>query len=201
MGLLSNDLKENGFSSGGGADNILDLKAVDGTKTTRFTILGNESKEGWECWGDGAEPGKRLCIRFAGKPTDSDIEERFEEKGGAVVVGGKNPTVPKRFMAFAVWNYEAERVQLLRFTQSSIAKPLIMYLQEEEVEAEPQTFDFVLSAKMGKEPRDKRFSIACLPGRRRKPDHNARIEEAWEKVQAAGFDLSRVYDGDVFKAA
>ena len=210
MPLLNNAMKAGGFSSGGGGGNYLSLKAIDGKNKTRFTILGDESLAGYECWVDGPN-GKGMPIRFADEPSPSDIEHRCSELK-AQVRGPEhnNPTTSKRFMAFAVWNYNAStddkgndvgKVQVLQFTQAGIGTPLIAYLSDEEIEAEPSTFDFVLSATVGAMPQDKRFQVAALPGRRRKPEVNAEIEESWDDAVATGFNLQRLLtNGDPFKA-
>ena len=210
MPLLSKELKQGGFSTSATAGNYLSLKAVDGKHKTRFTILGDDSLTGWECWVLGPN-GKQMPLRFADKPTQSDIEERCSEAGGKVKGPEYDqPTEAKRFMAFAVWTYNASvddkdneigKVQVLQFSQATIANPLIAYLSDEEIEAEPHIYDFVLSATVGAQPVDKRFSIAALPGRRRKAEVNKEVEAAWEAVQGEGFDLQRLLsNADPFKS-
>ena len=210
MPLLNNAMKAGGFSTGSGGGNYLSLKAVDGKNKTRFTILGNDSLAGYECWVDGPN-GKGMPIRFADEPSASDIEERCAEMKATIRgPGHKNPTEPKRFMAFSVWNYAASvddqgndvgKVQVLQFTQAGIGNPLVQYLSDEEIEAEPSTYDFVLSATVGAEPKEKRFQVAALPGRRRKPEVNAEVEEAWDDALTRGFNLQRLLtNGDPFKA-
>jgi hypothetical protein len=122
------------------------------------------------------------------------MAERATELGGKV-----RPDVkPKQFLAFAIWNYEVEKVQVFEFSQQSIANPLIATLSDEEVEAEPHLTDFKISASGS--GLEKRYQVVSLAGRRRKPAIDAPITEAWDKAKADGFDISvLVSGGDPFK--
>ena len=194
MPLLSKELKESGFAKASGGGNYLNPSSVAEGDKLRFTILGDDSLVGHQCWVDGPE-GKGLAIRFKDEPSASDIEERAAELGGKV----RAETEARKFMAFAIFNYDAAKVQVFQFTQTSIATPLIAYLSDEEIEQEPHLYGFVLSATgTGK---DKRYSVTALPGRRRKPDVNKEVEAEWGDVMSEGFDLSRLHSGaDPFKA-
>ena len=194
MPLLDKEIRENGFTKVATGGNFLNPSSVGEGDKLRFTILGDDSLTGYQCWVDGPE-GKRLPLRFKDEPSASDVEERASELGGKV----NEDTDPRKFMAFAVWNYAASKVQIFQFTQSSIATPLIAYLSDEEIEQEPALYDFVLSATgSGK---DKRYSVTALPGRRRKEDVNSMVKAAWEQVHSEGFDLTRLLSGaDPFKA-
>ena len=194
MPLLSKELKETGFAKASGGGNYLNPSSVAEGDKLRFTILGDDSLVGHQCWVDGPE-GKGLAIRFKDEPSASDIEERAAELGGKV----RPETEARKFMAFAIFNYDAAKVQVFQFTQTSIATPLIAYLSDEEIEQEPHLYDFVLSATgTGK---DKRYSVTALPGRRRKADQNSKIEGAWGEATGEGFDLSRLLSGaDPFKS-
>ena len=82
-----------------------------------------------------------------------------------------------------------QKIQIFQFTQSSIATPLIAYLSDEEIEQEPHLYDFVLSATgTGK---DKRYSVASLPGRRRKENIDGPIKAAWKKAALTGWLQAR----------
>ena len=141
MPLLTKQLKETGFAKPATGGNYLNPSQVSEGDKLRFTILGDDSLVGHQCWVDG-EGGKRVALRFKDEPDASDIVERAEEIGATV----PKDAAPRKFMAFAVWNYDLSRIQIFQFTQNSIATPLIAYLSEEEIEQEPHTYDFVLSA-------------------------------------------------------
>ena len=194
MPLLSKSIKEGGFAkaTGSGGGNYLNPSSISDGEKVRITLLGDDSIDGYECWVDGPE--KRLALRFADEPTSSDIEERAAEVGGKIT----EDTVARRFMAFAVWNYELEKIQVFQFSQQSLATPLVNYLSDEEIEAEPQSYDFVISATG--QGRDKRYSVAAMPGRRRKDNFEKQISAEWKKVTEAGFDLQvMLAGGDPFK--
>lgn len=71
-------------------------------------------------------------------------------------------------------------------------------MSDEEIEAEPQSYDFVISATG--QGRDKRYSVAAMPGRRRKDNFEKQIAAEWSKVTEAGFDLQvMLAGGDPFK--
>ena len=193
MPLLPTAVKDHGFTKSAGSDNYLNPSKVGEGDKLRFTILGDDSLVGYQCWVDGPG-GKKIALRFSNEPTRSDIEERASEQDATV----PDDCDPRKFMAFAVWNYDLEKIQIFQFTQSSIATPLIAYLSDEEIEAEPHLYDFVLSATgSGK---DKRYSVASLPGRRRKENIDGPITVAWNKAKGAGFKLDvMLAGGDPFK--
>ena len=193
MPLLSKQLKESGFAKAATGGNYLNPSQVSEGDKIRFTILGDDSLVGYQCWVDG-DGGKRIALRFKDEPSDSDVIERAEELGATV----PRDALARKFMAFAIWNYDQSRVQIFQFTQNSIATPLIAYLSEEEIEAEPHTYDFVLSATGS--GMDKRYSVTALPGRRRKTGINEEVSAKWMEAIESGFDLSLLLTGeDPFK--
>ena len=193
MPLLSKNIKENGFSKGATGGSYLNPSSITEGDKVRITMLGDNSLDGYQCWVDGPE-NKRIAIRFKDEPNQSDIEERASELNAKV----NGETKVGRFMAFAVYNYDAEKVQVFQFTQASIATPLIGYLSDDEVEAEPTLYDFTLTATG--QGMDKRYSVGLFPGRRRKPDTDKKVEAAWEEVKSEGFNLDVLLaGGDPFK--
>jgi len=195
MPLLTKALQENGFSKASSGTGYFNPSSVKEGDEVRFTILGDESATGYELWLDGPE-GKGLKTRFTDEPSAADMAERATELGGKV----RPDTKPKQFLAFAIWNYEVEKVQVFEFSQQSIANPLIAALSDEEVEAEPHLADFKISASGS--GLEKRYQVVSLAGRRRKPAIDAPIAEAWDKVVKEGFDISvLVSGGDPFKGS
>lgn len=194
MPLLTTTIKENGFSKASGGTGFFNPSSVKEGDEVRFTILGDESSTGYELWLDGPEKG--IKTRFTDEPSQAEMQERANELGGKL----RPDTKAKQFMAFAIWNYESEKVQVFEFSQQSIANPLIASLSDEEIEAEPHLTDFKISAS-GK-GLDKRYQVVTLPGRRRKPNLDAPISEAWGQTVKAGFDISvLVSGGDPFKGS
>ena len=198
MPLLTKQLKEGGFSKAS-ETGFLNPSSIKEGDEIRFTILGDDSSTGYELWMDSSElrdngTPKGVKTRFKDEPSPADITERASELGGKVRTDSK----AKQFMAFAVWNYEIEKIQVFEFSQQSIANPLIAALSDEEVEAEPHLTDFKISASGS--GLEKRYQVVSLAGRRRKPAIDAPITEAWKAAQADGFDISvLVSGGDPFK--
>jgi hypothetical protein len=75
---------------------------------------------------------------------------------------------------------------------------MIEALSDEEIEAEPALFDFVLSATGT--GMDKRYSVIPMPGKRRQEKIDKQIDAAFTKVLDSGFDISvAASGGDVWK--
>jgi hypothetical protein len=191
MPLLSSSVKDaynaRKAKATGGA--YLNPSSISEGEKVRITFLGEDSLAGFEAWVSSRDGSKRIPLRFGQDPTRSDLEERAADEGGVVDA----ETVAKPFYAFAVWNYDAEAVQVFQFSQQSLAGPIIDALSDEEVEAEPHLYDFVMSATGT--GRDKRYSVLPVPGRRRKADADKTVAAAWEEVVEKGFDLSVLLSG------
>ncbi len=197
MPLLSSSVKDaynarKAKATGGGS--YLNPSSISDGEKVRVSFLGEDSLAGFEAWVSSRDGSKRIPLRFGQDPTRSDLEERAADEGGVVDA----ETVAKPFYAFAVFNYDAEAVQVFQFSQQSLAGPIIDALSDEEVEAEPHLYDFVMSATGT--GRDKRYSVLPVPGRRRKADADKTVAAAWEAVLEKGFDLSVLLSGgDPFK--
>jgi hypothetical protein len=196
MPLLSSSVKDaynaRKAKATGGA--YLNPSSISEGEKVRITFLGEDSLAGFEAWVSSRDGSKRIPLRFGQDPTRSDLEERAADEGGVVDA----ETVAKPFYAFVVFNYDAEAVQVFQFSQQSLAGPIIDALSDEEVEAEPHLYDFVMSATGT--GRDKRYSVLPVPGRRRKADADKTVAAAWEAVLEKGFDLSVLLSGgDPFK--
>ena len=196
MPLLSATVKQafearKSASSGG---NYLNPSSVSEGDKLRITFLGDDSLAGWQVWASKTEGG-RVPLRFASEPTPADIRQRATEEGATV-----EPSECRAFYAFAVWNYDEERVQVFQFHQASIASPIIESLSDEEIEAEPSAYDFIIKATGS--GMDKRYSVTTMPGKRRQPKIESQVDAAWQKVVEAGFDLKALLmGGDPFKPA
>ena len=149
-GLLSASVKAAYNSrkvSTAGAGNYLNPSSVSEGDKLRITFLGDESLAGWQCWAT-KNDGGRIPMRFASEPSPEEITSRAEEEGATA-----DPADCRVFYAFAVWNYEEEKVQVFQFHQQGIAAPIIEALSDEEIEAEPTAYDFIIKATgMGIDP-------------------------------------------------
>jgi hypothetical protein len=180
-------------AGGSSAGNYLNPSSIGEGDKCRVTFLGEDSVAGWEAWVDSKDGTKRIPLRFTDEPSAEDLATRAAEQNGVV-----GDAIARPFYAFAVWNYEAEAVQVFQFSQQSLATPLIGALSDEEVEAEVTLYDFVISAT-GRD-RDKRYSVLPMPGKRRTPATDKKVADAWQETLDKGFDISVLLSGgDPFK--
>ena len=194
MALLDSVLEVRDASKSTGGGNYLNPSSIDKDQTVRITILGTKSLGGYECWV--TKEGKRFSMKFKTEPTRDDLATRADEEGVELTGDEK----PKGFYAFFVYSYEEECVQVFQFSQQGLIDPIISNLSDEEISQEPWAFDFKISTN-GLSGMDKRYNVACVPGKRRQEKVNKQIEAAWKEVQDAGADLSNLLVGaDPFRA-
>lgn len=189
MPLLSSTVKA-AFESrkvSSSSGNYLNPSSVSEGDKLRITFLGDDSLAGWQCWAT-KNDGGRIPLRFASEPSPAEIASRADEEGATA-----DPADCKAFYAFAVWNYDQECVQVFQFHQQGIAAPIIEALSDEEIEAEPTAYDFIIKATGT--GIDKRYSVTTMPGKRRQAPINTKIDTAWTEVTSNGFDLKALLMG------
>ena len=194
MALLTNVLEVKNTQKSGTGGNYLNPGSIDKDSQIRITLLGSESLGGYECWV--AKEGKRYSMKFKTEPTREDLKERADEEG--VDLTGEEKV--KAFYAFWIWNYEEECVQVFQFSQQGLIDPIIANLSDEEISQEPHAYDFKLSTN-GLSGLDKRYQVACVPGKRRQEKIDKQINAAFDEVMTQGADLTNLLVGaDPFKA-
>ena len=194
MALLTNVLEVKNTQKSGTGGNYLNPGSIDKDSQIRITLLGSESLGGYECWV--AKEGKRYSMKFKTEPTREDLKERADEEG--VELTGEEKV--KAFYAFWIWNYEEECVQIFQFSQQGLIDPIIANLSDEEISQEPHAYDFKLSTN-GLSGLDKRYQVACVPGKRRQEKIDKQINAAFDEVMTQGADLTNLLVGaDPFKA-
>ena len=194
MALLDSVLEVKNNQKTGTGGNYLNPGSIDKDSQARITLLGSSSLGGYECWV--AKEGKRFSMKFKTEPTREDLKERADEEG--VELTGDEKV--KGFYAFFIWNYDEEAVQVFQFSQQGLIDPIISNLSDEEISQEPHAYDFKISTN-GLSGLDKRYNVACVPGKRRQDKVNKEIEAAWKEVLDAGADLSNLLVGaDPFKS-
>ena len=186
--LLDNVVQVRGSAKSTGG-NYLNPSSITENDVTRITLLGSKSLTGYEVWGQNSE-GKRVSLKFAQEPSKEDIINRGDEMH--VTLQGDEK--PRGFYAFAVWNYEDEKVQVFQFSQAGLIDPIINALSDEEIGQEPHAFDFKITTN-GQSGLDKRYNVQCVPGKRRQPKIDKQVEAAWDEVINNGFDLSQLLVG------
>ena len=193
MSLLDSVLEVRDSSKTTGGGNYLNPSSIDKDQTVRITFLGNKSLGGYECWV--TKEGKRFSMKFKTEPTREDLNTRADEEGVELTGDEK----PKGFYCFWIWNYEEEAVQVFQFSQAGLIDPIIANLSDEEISQEPWAYDMKISTN-GLSGMDKRYQVACVPGKRRNEKTNKQIEAAFEEVMNQGADLSNLLVGaDPFK--
>ena len=194
MSLLDSVLEVRDSSKTTGGGNYLNPSSIDKDQTVRITFLGNKSLGGYECWV--TKEGKRFSMKFKTEPTREDLNTRADEEGVELTGDEK----PKGFYCFWIWNYEEEAVQVFQFSQAGLIDPIIANLSDEEISQEPWAYDMKISTN-GLSGMDKRYQVACVPGKRRNEKTNKQIEAAFEEVMNQGADLSNLLVGaDPFRA-
>ena len=194
MSLLDSVLEVRDSSKTTGGGNYLNPSSIDKDQTVRITFLGNKSLGGYECWV--TKEGKRFSMKFKTEPTREDLNTRADEEGVELTGDEK----PKGFYCFWIWNYEEEAVQVFQFSQAGLIDPIIANLSDEEISQEPWAYDMKISTN-GLSGMDKRYQVACVPGKRRNEKINKQIEAAFEEVMNQGADLSNLLVGaDPFRA-
>ena len=193
MALLDSVLEVKNNQKSGTGGNYLNPGSIDKDSQVRITILGTQSLGGYECWV--AKEGKRFSMKFKTEPTRDDLKERADEEG--VELTGDEKV--KGFYCFWIWNYEEEAVQVFQFSQQGLIDPIISNLSDEEISQEPHAYDFKISTN-GLSGLDKRYNVACVPGKRRQEKINKEIAAAFQEVLKDGGDLSNLLVGaDPFK--
>jgi hypothetical protein len=197
MPLLSREVAES-FKrpAATGSGNYLNPRDINETSgKVRVTFLGDDSATGYTVWGTSSkDPSKRVKLTFANEPTRDEVITRADEQD---VVVKPDERITK-FMGFFVWNYNDEAVQYFEFSQRGLIDPIIEALSDEEIEAEPSLYDFVLSATGS--GLDKKYSVIPMPGKRRQEKTDKQIDAAFTKVLDDGADISvAASGGDVFK--
>ena len=113
-------------------------KLVQGKNT--FRIIGS-AIVGWVWWTE--EDGKRKPTRSKTKPSNSEFEEK-----------------PKHFIAFPIWNHEAECIQIFEVTQSSIRDQLLEFSRDPDW-GDPKKYDIEIF-RIG-ESKETRYQVQPKP--------------------------------------
>lgn len=190
-------------TKGGGG--YLNTSSIQPGESVRFTILGCDgAEEGsvdyYEIWGESLTEKRqdgtpaRKCVRFAEMPSEAEISKRFNEEELIRCTNkfGKAESV-RHVMAFWVWNYDSEMVEVFAPTQQTIHEQLIEAFQDEEVATSSSKWDLELKKKAG--GKFVEYSISLRPGKRADKITNARIQAEFEAIQEKGGNLSALISG------
>ena len=142
------------------------MKLVQGKNT--FRIIGS-AIVGWVWWTE--EDGKRKPTRSKTKPSNSEFEEK-----------------PKHFIAFPIWNHEAECIQIFEVTQSSIRDQLLEFSRDPDW-GDPKKYDIVIA----RDGEGLETTYATLP---KPPAGLSEAAIALIKEKLPLINLEALYDGD-----
>ena len=192
MPLLSNRARAEGTKSSSSTDNYLNPSKLEDGSSVRFCLLQEEALDFYEVWGALTEdPTKSRPYRFLGDPTPEDISEAMgTEATRRLNFDGTAPDPAKLALAIAVYNYDVGRVQILQFSQKTLITQLDQIAQMEDYRDDLLGWDFVISREGVK--KNTVYSLRTAP---LKKAARKEVEAAWEEVQEAGFDISRLIDG------
>ena len=193
MPLLSKRAQEEGKkSSSSGVDRYLNPGKLEDGSSVRFCLLEENALDFYEVWGALVEdPNKSRPYRFTDDPTPEDIEEAMAgEATRRLNFDGTAPDPAKLALAIPVYNYDAEAVQILQFSQKTLITQLDQISQMDDYKDDLLEWDFVLAREGVK--KNTTYSLRTAP---KKKSAVKDKEAAWIEVQEAGFDISRLIDG------
>ena len=193
MPLLSKRAQEEGKkSSSSGVDRYLNPGKLEDGSSVRFCLLEENALDFYEVWGALVEdPNKSRPYRFTDDPTPEDIEEAMAgEATRRLNFDGTAPDPAKLALAIPVYNYDAEAVQVLQFSQKTLITQLDQISQMDDYKDDLLEWDFVLSREGVK--KHTTYSLRTAP---KKKGAQKDKEAAWSEVQEAGFDITRLIDG------
>ena len=193
MPLLSKRAQEEGKkSSSSGVDRYLNPGKLEDGSSVRFSLLEENALDFYEVWGSLTEDSsKSRPYRFTDDPTPEDIEEAMAgEATRRLNFDGTAPDPAKLALAIPVYNYDAEAVQVLQFSQKTLITQLDQISQMDDYKDDLLEWDFVL-AREGVQ-KNTTYSLRTAP---KKKGAQKDKEAAWSEVQEAGFDITRLIDG------
>ena len=125
-GFLATIEKENEGSSS--ADNYLRYTKLDQGKPANFCLLEQDPLEYWLVWGVAKENDSMKPFRFLEQPSQEDIDLEL----GSDYVQSMNydktaVRKPSQCLCWPVYNWDAERVQVLEVSHISLARQFAKY--------------------------------------------------------------------------
>ena len=177
--------------SSGGTDLFLNPGSLTDKETVRFHPLGDKSLDFVEIWGRTSE-GRPKCLRFSEEPTTKELNDRAADEGVQLIDQKGQPTRLKHALAFWVWNYGTNSVQLFQASQVSILESLAALLSDPDVVKNPLIWDFELT-RTGT-GMDTRYTVLLKPGKRKGP-LGEQIDAAWEQALQEGYNLEALLTG------
>lgn len=190
---LSQRARDNSTASGGG--DYMNPSKIQPGGSVRFHIQSEEPTEFFECWGETSD-GSVKPFRFIAEPSPSEIKEEMgPDYNRRMNREGTAPEAVKMVVAFWVFNYDSEKIELCSLSQKSLIRELDQITQLEDYQP-IDAFDFI----MGKEGSGLStvYSLKAVP---RKKGAEDTIKSTWDAAEEAGYDIKRLLVGEnPFKA-
>jgi hypothetical protein len=185
---LSQRARDNSAASGGG--DYLNPSKIRSGGSVRFHITSEEPTEFFECWGETAD-GSVKPFRFSAEPSPADIEaEMGPDYQRRMNREGSSPEPVKMVIAFWVFNYDTQKIELCSLSQKSLIRELDQITQMEDYHP-LSDFDMI----MGKEGSGLTtvYSLKAVP---RKKDAVTAVDTAVTAADAAGYNINNLLTGD-----
>ena len=165
----------------------------------RCAILSEEPLTGYEIWFDKADGGKTKRIAAGDYPSEALLAEYEKQIGGTVAYEvdyeTKQPTdrkAIKKCAAFFIYDYEADAVKVLSYTQMSLLREIDRKTCDpdyEDLTAWDLEISKVTSPKIS-------YTADMKPALRAKDKKvAAALNDAWEASKGSGADIWRLTDG------
>jgi hypothetical protein len=178
-------------SSSGGTDLFLNPGSLSDGDSVRFSPVGDKSLDFVEIWARSSE-GRPKCLRFAEEPTTKELNDRAADEGVQLIDQKGQPTRPKQALAFFVFNYSTNSIQLFQASQVSILDTLAALFSDEDVANDPGAWDFELQ-RTGT-GMDTRYTLVLKPGKR-KGAVATQVNAAWDECVSEGYNLEALLTG------
>jgi len=174
-------------AQGSGSGGYLSLSKLENKSSVRIHLLGDEPLDFYQTWIESPDGSQIKPLRFVDDPSPSDIAA---EMGDFVRHQNYEKTGPDPVtysMAFFVWNYSTEEVQLLQLTQKGLIRELDQLLSMEDYQA-TEDWDFVIS-KDTSGPPSSWYSLRPAPI---KKGSREVIDAKWAEAQDKGYNLQEL---------
>ena len=120
-------------SSGNSRDNYFHANKIPVNGDARLHVLSDQPLEYYELWCEDST-GKRRTVRFEDDPSPADIEEALGDDlvRGMDSYNKGQPEKVKSVMAFVVYNYEKEKIQIAAVNQKTIINQVLSVATDED---------------------------------------------------------------------
>ena len=174
-------------AQGSGSGGYLSLSKLENKSSVRIHLLGDEPLDFYQTWIESPDGSQIKPLRFVDDPSPSEIEAELGDFVRRQNYEKTGPDPVTYSMAFFVWNYSTEEVQLLQLTQKGLIRELDQLLSMEDYQA-TEDWDFVIS-KDTSGPPSSWYSLRPAPI---KKGSREVIDAKWAEAQDKGYNLQEL---------